>query len=235
MKVIFVALLLLLAGCAPTQMTRDAWSDQVAGQQARVDAKPVCCTNLAELPYVALKDDGGEFQIDSTLPVRDFGPFRAPVLGLAFAADDYERVLEIFSFSDRKRSMMRLDRLLFIRPSVEFLDADFQRISRVDDPELCWGSKSGSSGAWVRLGVPVGARYMAINPSIARPSQPIDTRVLGGAHAVMAPVPALIADSVSEARQSYHADIFMGLEGLLGVEILQSPRTVPGRCRDTAG
>jgi hypothetical protein len=174
-----------------------------------------------------------EFRIDQTTPVREFGSYRAPFLALAVSDVAEGQQLELASFSHRKTSMTRFDQRLYLRPAVSFFDAQRQPIERVESPELCWGEKDGAGAAWTRIDIPPGTRFVLVNPSIERPSQAIDTRrYLGDAPSTGAgAVPDALISEIADARKSYHADLYVGLYGLLGIEVVTPGKVPLGRCR----
>ena len=84
----------------------------------------------------------------------------------------------------------------------------------------------------MRLDIPSQARYALIYPSVAEPPQPIDTRsAYVSPETTAGPGGAAVIEGISDARKSYHATVFVGLEGLVGVELVDEQARPLGNCR----
>ena len=117
-----------------------------------------------------------------------------------------------------------------MRPSVLFLDHDRQLIEDAGDRPVCWGSKHGGGGTWIRFEVPENARFAVVYPSLLHPTAKADMRrgvVYGNGIGV---AEAALINSIAEARQSYVADVSMGMVSLLGIELAEPDKGMAGPC-----
>jgi hypothetical protein len=227
--------LLILAGCGITPMTKQELQANLQTQKERIHDRPICCRHYSDVEFMPI-DFSSEVELNLTAessPLFDFGDKVVPHQGLDLREFTSDKILEIVSYSDKRRSFVQLGKLLFLRPNIVFLDEHKSVTKEIDNPTMCFGAKDSGGGIWMRSEVPEGVRYAIIYPSIDDPYQPIDTRSLTTSAADVAGVlGGAIADKIADSRKTYFTDVAVGLEGLIGVEAVDKDARPLGRCRE---
>lgn len=200
------------------------WVQKISQQESRLSASTTCCVNYEDIQYQDLEEGGVDAEFSIMGETLNYGGQIRPVVGVKLTEVSGKK-LEFISRSDKLGGFgMRLDRILFIRPDVVFLNSDYSEIKKLKSVDLCWGRRPPYYGAWQRFDIPDGASYILLTPSIDQPVQRIDTRKLG-----ISPLgPA--SQAIADANQSYHAAIRMGYEGFIHAELVSEDSGPLGRC-----
>jgi hypothetical protein len=223
-----IASALALAACAPAPMKPEVRSELLANQAARLASTTSCCNDWKEVDFARIAGaDGVEVDIGARgTQVRTTDGAAAPVVGFRLPPHESRR-LEFRSYSDRGK-IGRMDDRLFIRPDFTFLDADFAVLETVRNPALCMGYFDEGAALWTRVDAPGRAAYVVLSPSVAHPTQMVDTRVPGGPF--LGPAGNAIVDSIADARQSYIATATMGYLGKVTLQEIGAGERPHGRC-----
>ena len=225
-------LLVAMAGCAATPMRQDVHPQLISQQEQRLQVSRRCCSELVTMSSIPLRSSA-EVMIDERMPIARVSGLPAPTVLLELSDSGGGRTFQFFSFGDRKRGLIRLDKVTFIRPIFAFLDADRALMGPPLEPPLCWGALPSGGGVWTRLAIPADAKYVAISPSIAKSTQYVDTRAYDpGALDHMGVGGKAAVEAISEARGSYLSQVSFGYEGLVHASLVASSATPLGRCID---
>lgn len=128
-KFIFLPLVTItfmaLAGCAPVPMKIDEWETSVSRQELRLRGSDICCESFDDLEFVPLTDGENQLQLDVDNQVMIMEGRNRPVIGLEISRASRSEHLEFFSYSERKRVFLRINRVLFLRPNIAWLDDEY--------------------------------------------------------------------------------------------------------------
>lgn len=221
-NITIMACIIFLASCAPAPMKEDQsqYRQSVQKQQIGIDSR--CCIEFQEMNTVWLGASliDQEFGHNSTIVYLNGRPTTAALYGIP---SEYRgEKIEFISYSEKKRSVFRFDSVMFIAPAFVFLDENYRPVEPEHNPPVCWGSKKGKGGLWSHIAIPGNASYVVVAARNDRNTFTIDTRQRGSTSPVI--------DTISEARQSYVAQVGTGYVGLYSLE-LKTPSSPPlGRC-----
>lgn len=221
-RTLAVVACLILAGCAATPMSPEAYHANISAQRESLDLEGRCCVDYSALTSVKLTDSQFS-EISSLTQVTKVGGKPVPVLAFELPTSSEGKLVEVFSFGQKKGGSLRLDRVLFVKPNYVFLDAQRQVISVPRSSPVCWGDFDWSSiGVWNRAVVPGSARFLIIAPDLSSERQLVDTRRYSHSPVV---------DAIAESRKSYMSEVSFGYTGELSVRLIESEAaTEPKRC-----